>query len=426
MSATRTAPRRRRARVQPSTARKPTPLDGLDAAWRRLFPHLPTDIPRITVAAWLANHERLGFDDPCWLAIIAPPSSAKTVLLTALADATGGYVLDTLTPQTLHSGLMLKGKVQNLGLLHCLGQRPNIVIKDLSVILSKRAWDRDEIIGQLRAVYDGEYGRPTGTGADDPSARWKGRATLTIGMTPIIDTYHALNNQLGERFVQLRFEIAEDDVVDVAGQALDNVRSRVNPREELAKAIRTAVSRAESFLTPEALNDDTQVRLQNLVALVTKGRAGVLRDRDGDVLQRPAPEGPGRLMKQLSALACGLAALRGTATLTEEDYKLVERVAFDSLPELRRQVFEALYHRGARTIADFRQHVKMSDPTIRKHLEDLSLLGLAVSHTPAPGLAAGYEPSPLGLRYLNATRRQPLGAKDGEVSVSDGGEDGDV
>lgn len=407
-----------RARVKPTEDTPKAPFDVVEVAWRKVFPHLPTDIPRVAVAAWLANHERLHVDDPCWLAIIAPPSSAKTILLTALSDATSGFVLDSLTPQTLHSGLLLgKGKAQKrFGLLQYLGARPNIFIKDLSVILSKRAWDRDEIIGQLRAVYDGEYGRPTGTGADDHSARWKGRVTLMIGMTPIIDTYHALNNQLGERFIQLRFAIAEEHVVGVAGQALENVRSGASPRLKLALAIKTALSKAESFLTPEALGDDAQLRLQNLVALVTRARTGILRDGNGTVLQLPAPEGPGRLMKQLSALACALPALRGTTMLTEEDYKLVERVAFDSLPELRRRAFMALYEDGARHLADFRKRVgPVADPTIRRYLEDLCLLGLAIEHAPPPGIAARYEPSALGLAYFNEARGQRPPSEDGSV-----------
>ena len=51
---------------------KAVPFAKAESTWRGLFPHLSTDIPRIALAAWLANDERLGFSDPCWLDIIAP------------------------------------------------------------------------------------------------------------------------------------------------------------------------------------------------------------------------------------------------------------------------------------------------------------------------------------------------------------------
>jgi DNA-binding transcriptional ArsR family regulator len=360
---------------------------------------------RVAVAAWLANAKKLGFDDPCWLSIIAPASTAKTVIVTALADATGGYLLDTLTPQTWISGLHLgkQGKSRQRGLLHQLGARPNVFIKDLSAFLTKRRNDREELIGQLRTIYDGEFCRATGTGGGDREARWKGRMTLITGMTPIVDIYHTLNNQLGERFIQLRFEIAEDDVVAVAAQALKNAEEGANPRKELAVAVKQAITKATPLLSRSVLGKRTKKRLENLVAFVTKARTGVVR-RGDNVEIAPKPEGPGRLIKQLSALACGLAALRGTTYLTEADYRLVERVAFDSIPEPRGEILWELYERGAHTVSDVAKRVKVSRPTIQKHLNDLLLLGLAQANEVVSGQERDYHPSELGLQYLGGAR----------------------
>ena len=387
------------------------PFDVVESVWRQLFPHLSTDIGHVTLGAWLANHKQLGFTDPCWLTIIAPSSSAKTVILAALSDATKGYIVDTLTPQTLVSGLRL-GKRRNFGLLQRLGKYPNIIIKDLSGMLTKNAKDRQELIGQLRAVYDGEFARPTGAGADDDLARWRGRATLTVGMTPAIDLYHALNNQLGERFIQLRFQIAEEDVVAVGGQALENEEKGRSARKSLAAAFGAAITAATPLLSRSVLTPEMRLRLQNLVAFVSKARAGVMRDRSGTVLQPPAPEGPGRLIKQLAALGCGLAALRGTSTMTETDYKLVERVAFNSIPEPRGSILWALYDKGAGLVADFRNHVPLTVPTIRRHLEDLELLGLVEVEKGGDGKAGKYRPSALGLKYLDAARDVESGKAD--------------
>ena len=394
---------KRNARRRDPHARKGSPFKIVSDAWSQLFPHLSLDIPRILLAAWLANHERLDFSDPCWLTLIAPSSSAKTVLLSALSDATDGYILDTLTPQTLVSGLRL-GERKDFGLLQYLGNRPNIIIKDLSAILSMNAKDRQAIIGQLRAVYDGEFARPTGAGADDDLARWRGRAIFMVGMTPAIDLYHALNNQLGERFVQLRFAIREEDVLAVGRQALENEEAGRSARDILATAFSSAITAAVPRLTPSVLDPEMRQRLQNLVAFITKARAGVVRDRSGTVLQQPAPEGPGRLIKQLAALACGLAALRGTSKVTQADYSLIERVAFDSIPEPRGTILWLLYDEGAHRVADFRKHVALTDPTIRRHLEDLVLLGLAEVKKGTVGTSDWYRPTALGKKYLTAAR----------------------
>ena len=379
--------------------RSQAPFAVVEPVWQKIFPQLPLDIPRITLAAWLANDERLGFKDPCWLALIAPSSSAKTVILSALADATEAYPLDTLTAQTFHSGMPdSEGKPQ--GLLYRLGRTPKIVIKDLSAILSKQPNQRDEIMGQLRTIADGDFTRATGMGTDESVARWKGRMTLAVGMTTAIDIYHALHNQLGERFLRLRFGIDEDDLVAVGLQALENERMNRKPQSALASVFKKALDYAGVRLSNRSLSAAMDARLANLVAFISKARTGVVRDAKGEVQLIPQAEGPGRLIKQLQALACALAALRGTSEVTDKDYKLVERVAFSSIPEPRGEILWALYNIGATRISEFKQNVKLSDPTIRRHLEDLELLGLAEVAKGYGSAGSRFSPSKLGLKYL--------------------------
>ena len=370
---------------------------------------MSSDIARITLAAWLANHKDLGFNDPCWLVLIAPSSTAKTVIIAALSDATRGYILDTLTPNTWLSGLKL-GKRKGFSLLKKLGKFPNVVVKDLSVILTKRPYDREEILGQLRAIYDGEYSRPTGRTEGDQEARWKGRMKLMVGMTPIIDLFHTLGNQLGERFIQLRFAISEKYVVAVAGQALLHEEQELRPRQELAEVFRCAIEEATPYLSKSVLTDELKVRLTNLVAFVVKARTGVPR-HGGDVVMEPTPEGPGRLVKQLAALACGLTALSGRRSLSERDYRRLERVAFNTIPQPRAKIIWKLYDHGVTRLTEFEGLLNVSKPTVRRHLDDLVRLHLATRRNPEPGRRTTYRPSALGRRYLDAARGE--GAPDG-------------
>jgi DNA-binding HxlR family transcriptional regulator len=100
--------------------------------------------------------------------------------------------------------------------------------------------------------------------------------------------------------------------------------------------------------------------------------------------------------------------LSGRRTLSKPDYELVERVAFNSIPEARAKIIWALYDDGVRRVTDFERRVNVSKPTVRRHLEDLVRLGLARRRNPGAGKLATYQPTALGRRYLDVAR----GSKD--------------
>ncbi len=383
------------------------PYACVEAVRQKWYPRLDRDALRVLAAAWLANEEVLGFADPLWFVLVAPPSSLKTVAIVALADATDGYILDTLTPNTFLSGYSGEpGKKASL--LHRLGQRPNVFIKDFSGILEKKKYDRNEILGQLRQIWDGRFCKPTGSG--EGQEEWKGRMRLIIGMTPTIDVYAALHTSLGERFLGFRYSVADGEQVELALSALRNRYNGDQARKEMVDAFREAIELAKPHLRPLDLGD-VEIRLANLTAFVTRARAGVIRDsyRTDEVLIEPAPEGTPRLVLMLSQLVHGLVALRGTDKLAVEDYRIVERVAFASIPEPTGKILTAVYDHGARTVSDVEEHVKVSKSTIRRRLEDLSLVGLIDVHKAGSGRLDEYEPSVLGLDWLGIARLERAG-----------------
>jgi len=114
----------------------------------------------VILAIQVANELRT---DPNWMLIIGPPSHAKTELLRSLDGHPKTCFLSNLTPSTLVSGLRFKKGQKDPSLLLTLDGK-TLVLKDFTSILSMRSEAQQEILGQLREVYDGQYSKAFGTG----------------------------------------------------------------------------------------------------------------------------------------------------------------------------------------------------------------------------------------------------------------------
>jgi hypothetical protein len=91
--------------------------------------------------------------DPVWLLLVVPSGGTKTELLRSLTKW-NVYNLDSITTHTLVSGKVMKTKdgiapVQ--GILPKLNDKI-LIIKDFTIILTKRNDERNEIFGQLRGA----------------------------------------------------------------------------------------------------------------------------------------------------------------------------------------------------------------------------------------------------------------------------------
>lgn len=162
--------------------------------------------------------------DPLWLFLMAASGSGKTELLRALSLIPQVYALSNLMPQTLISGK------DGTSLLLKLDKKI-LVLKDFGTVLSMHRDSRQEILAQLREVYDGTYVKVFGTGK---VVRWSGKVGFIAGVTPIIDLHHGVAQVLGERFVQ--FRLAPSNGVAVAQAAMRHQGREVAMRDELANA----------------------------------------------------------------------------------------------------------------------------------------------------------------------------------------------
>lgn len=316
--------------------------------------------------------------DPFWLLLIAPPSSAKTELLRALTGFEKTYPLSSLTPQTLISGKVTK-KNQTASLLPKLNDKI-IIHKDFTSILSMRQESRQEVLTQLREIYDGKYSKVFGTGIE---IHWEGKVGFIAGCTTIIDKYHSVNQMLGERFLQFRLTASDPKKVGLRAKAC--VGKEVTMRKELQDVFTNFLNQfleKEPFQIKEVPEIDN--KLISLAAFCAIARTGVSRDRYTQVIDvLPEAEGPGRLMKQLTQLGIALTMIFNKSSIDSNIYQILKKVGLDTLSGPRERLIREMWSEGhSQDLMSWEKTkgigelIELPTTTVRLLLEDLHVLGL--------------------------------------------------
>jgi hypothetical protein len=319
------------------------------------------------VLATVASHRLSG--KPCWIMAIAPPGSGKTVLVEPLEGLPEVHLHDKFTSKTLISGQIpdpLRPSKVSPSLLHRWGPSAIVTLSDFSTMLAGHHVEREEIFAALRRIYDGHYVKSFGTSDDPKKHEWTGKLTLVGCSTPRFDEYASEVQSLGERFLLVRWQQPND--VEAALRAIKQDQDALT--RELKDAVHGLFGSIPPSVEPVLLTA-TGITIANLAALVAKGRAAVSRESYTKAIKdEPQPESPTRLAQQLAKLARGASLLDGRTTVSDEDYKLVKRVAFDCLPRRRRLILDALI--AGRPLTD----VDLPGSTRSYAMDDLEAVGL--------------------------------------------------
>jgi hypothetical protein len=276
--------------------------------------------------------------DPVWLGLIAPPSSAKTEILNSLTSLPYVVSAATLTPAGLLSGTPRKQQHSGAkgGLLRQIGAFGILMMKDFGSVLSMRPDAKAEVLAALREIYDGAWTRVLGT-EGGRMLEWKGKVGLVFGATGVMDSHHSVISGMGDRFLLNRLKPDRGQfqrALQHAGAATTTMRQGL--REAVARLF--ATRRPE----PQPLADEEFQRLDRVVSLAVRLRGAVDRDRRTRELEYIyGAEGTARLGLTLERLLAGLDTL-GVAR--EVALNVVETVALDSVPPLRRRAYEFLLH----------------------------------------------------------------------------------
>jgi hypothetical protein len=287
------------------------------------------DISILDAVASAAAAERLG-GDPLWLMLVAGSGGTKTETVRSLNGA-GALIVSTISSEGALLSATARSHGATGGLLHKLGARGLLVIKDFTSILSADRNVRGTVLAALREVHDGEWARHVGF-AGGRTLSWKGRIIVVAACTTAWDSAHAVIATMGDRFVIIRGDTTNGRG-GAARQAIGNTGHEDAMRAELAGAMGVLVASAD--MSVRDLTEPERDQLIKLADVVTWARTGVERDYRGDVIDAHAREMPTRFAKQLAQ------AMRGALSLgmsAEVAMRLATRCAGDSLEPLRRDL----------------------------------------------------------------------------------------
>lgn len=341
-----------------------TKLATLKRKFQKRYYFSDTDIIDVVLGVVAGNH----FDsDPIWLHLISPPSGGKTELLNSISTCDETYLLSDFTAATLISGYREPDDDEKD---HSLLPKLNgkvVVTKDFSVIHSKPREMRAQILSILRDVYDGHGSR--GFGNQDRKS-YKSKFNFLTGMTPDIEHTWSLST-LGERFLMYRISIKNRR--EHARRSLQNANASDAIRDELQEAVKEFIDCIPHDGTPSV--DQAMVeRILDLADLLSTCRTYVQRERSDAVDTAPQAELASRVSRQLLRLGQSVALVRGKQSVTDDEFEIMKRVAFDSLPTNRRAILAALWKCRVvpHPLADFEKMVTtVSKTTVQRLIEDL-------------------------------------------------------
>lgn len=306
--------------------------------------HLDGDLDVIDVVM-AASIDRRVPGDPLWLLLISPSGGTKTEIVRANTTKYA-YTLDSLTSHTLISGKIERDKQGNLlpvkGILSQIDGKV-LIIKDLTVILGTRQEERDAIFSQLRSIYDGYI--ECGFGTSDKPIRVSARIGLIAAVTPAVDHYTKMYNQLGERFLKIRHNPDSE-------KATEKAMANMGKEEQMRQELSDAVSRFLNYLEVPKIEPVSAAFLKQIQRLAQA--TAILRTPvtinfwkyEVNSALTPSVEYPTRLSKQLLKLAYCLAAVRGKTTVTEVEIQTVQRVARDTAYPNRIRIIVAMENLG--------------------------------------------------------------------------------
>jgi hypothetical protein len=291
----------------------------------------------VLMASIVANSMKLG--DPVWLTLIGPSSGGKSQIIRPFTKANPSFIyqLDDLTPNTFMSGsLGMEGS-----LLGRIGAHGVISMDDLTVLFSKNAEARGEILSQFRMIYDGRFSKSSGNRKEP--MEWKGYMGMLSGSTPSIYRFFAEVADMGERFVSYRMK--SFDKHKAVEFISNNTLTAMDLDERIADVLK-------EFIIPlvsndnnrqyATLTDETKLTIAEIAEHCTLLRTAVHTDeRSGFVDEFPEPEMPFRVMKQLTYMAQGLQILN-QGPLTPQLTQALEWVGWSLANDKRRAYLKCI------------------------------------------------------------------------------------
>ena len=296
------------------------------------------------------------------------------------------YRTDKFTPKSFvsHAANLKETELLKQDLLPKLKDKV-LVTKELAPIFRGRKEDLTENFSMLISVLDGK-----GFTSDSGMRGQRGYQDIIVfnwigATTPIPRETHQLMSQLGTRVLFYEvptIELTEDELLayaerDDSSEAENECARVVNNFlvEFYEKHPRGSVN-PEGVLISQAL----KLKLVRWTRLLVSGRAEVKYERDfssSEAVAALKPETPFRVIGYFKDLARGHALIHGRMEVDESDLELISNIAISSIPIQLRPIIRGLREYESINSSQCAALCKVSQPTARNYLKELSLLGIA-------------------------------------------------
>lgn len=309
--------------------------------------------------------------DPVWLLVVGASSGAKTEMLRSLEGLSNVRMVSAISSESAFlSGTAKDERAAGAkgGLLNELPRSGGVLLlKDLTTLFSMRHEKKVEVFAALREIHDGSWSRTLGV-EGGRTFNWRGRLGVIAACTTEADTLHNAVAAQGLRFVQVRI-VPEPDT------AADSALALEGHHEEKRKILHeTVVTLLED--PPGEIGNKNAVasQVKALAKFTTLARSAVDRNYRGEIELVHDPESPPRFLAALLHLWQS-ASLIGLPP--SESSEIIRRVAFDSIPKLRRMILGTMAaSRVSMQTSQIVSGVKHPRMAVLRTLEDLHAHGV--------------------------------------------------
>lgn len=336
--------------------------------------HLPDPYPLYVLMASLAANYAEG--RPVWLMLVGPPSCGKSELLQSMMSLPGlveGGSINGVAALLSGSRKKERNVTSTGGLLHEIGARGCLVVKEFNSILSLPHETMKGVLGAFREVYDGNWTRPVGSdGAHRES--WVGKMAFLTGCTESVDQHQASLSLMGDRFVYYRYEASDGWPEAFKSLGLEDSNNLSECLQGLVLEFAREINL--NWETPIKLPELNPLEIQRIIAfaqIASKGRSSVTRDHfTREVTNVSVGDYPMRLANIFSQV---LRSMRYIGVHESDAWRIVGKLALDTIPSMRRLAFLAVL-KGASRTSEIAGTVQVSQVTVKRALEELKIFGV--------------------------------------------------
>lgn len=338
-------------------------------------------IVRLTCAVAIAN--RIG-TDPVWLLILGPSSGGKTEIIRSLDKLPYIYPIDLITTNTFASGMM-KNRAETSLLNKVNGGI--MTFKDFTTLLSMNKEGLNDIMGQLRSIYDGTFSKRFGTGEE---VNWVGKVGIIAAGTGECQRVMRQYSKNGERFIN--YTMRQPNRMDAMKMAAKNQKDikakRLEVQDKVAEYIEymcDKLAKNQSYVT-----EDLQHEMFEIANFACLARSPVLLNYKTNAVEFvPEPEMPMRVSTQLINIANVFMGMNG-GELSDKDRKILYKIALDSIPVHRRIVLNIMTKYEYVTTKAIAISLNYPTETVKIWLTEINALNLCDRKEKADGNADGW------------------------------------